>query len=64
MTTILQFTVVKHAKYKHGHGYTLRPNRRLEYLTGNGLSMGWYKYKRDALKRAEALNADYRLRGE
>ena len=61
---LLQFTVARHARYKHGHGYTLRPNRRLDYLTGDGLSMGWYKYKRDALARADALNADYRKNGE
>jgi len=58
---LLQFTVARHARYKHGHGYTLRPNRSLDYLAGDGLSMGWYKYKSDALAAAEALNSSYRL---
>ena len=62
MDTILQFTVDRHARYKRGRGFTLIPNKPLSYLTGRG--MGWYRYKRDALKRAAELNADYRKNGE
>ena len=62
MNITLQFTVERHARYKHGRGFTLIPNKPLSYLTGRG--MGWYRYRRDALKRAAELNADYLKRGE
>ncbi len=58
---ILQWSVGRHAKYKRGSGFTLLPNQPVSYITGRG--MGWYRYKRDAVKRAEELNACEAKRG-
>jgi hypothetical protein len=41
---------------RKSYGYRLVANQWQSYLF-DGFSMGWYRYKRDALKRASELNA-------
>lgn len=47
----ITFTVRPHPKKR---GYTLIPSAPVSYLPQG--RMGWYKYKRDALARANELN--------
>lgn len=46
------YTVIKSKK---GYGYSIKASERKSWIL-NGFIFGWYKLKRQALEKAEALN--------
>ncbi len=52
-----RYKVVKNIS--RGYGYALQDTQpeRDSYALGPQRTMGWYKYKRDAVTRAKVLNA-------
>lgn len=45
--------------YHKGYGYNLRHNQKPGFKGIIGNTFAWYRYKRDAIERAEALERAY-----